>query len=211
MVDAVSSLAAVDVAMDAWGIDVLITGSQKALMAPPGVAVIAIGPRAWQANATAKLPRYYFDWQMHKQRLAEGGFTPATPAMSVFFALDAGLELIRREGLANVYARHRRVAALTRDRARALGLELLAGGRDASPTITAIKVPAGLDGEAIRREARQMGVAFGGGLGDLRGKIIRVGHLGYVHEADIEEAMEVLGDALSRIVRSSQRQTVATN
>jgi aspartate aminotransferase-like enzyme len=194
IVDAVSSLAAVDVAMDDWGIDVIITGSQKALMAPPGVAIIAVNERAWKANAAAKLPRYYFDWGMHKQRMATG-HTPATPAMPIFFALDAALECIQREGLVNVYARHERVAALTRTRARALGFEVLPNERDASPTVTALKVPASVDADAIRRAARKMGVVFGGGLGNMQGKIIRVGHLGYVHEADIEEAMEVLGEA----------------
>jgi aspartate aminotransferase-like enzyme len=200
VVDAVSSLAATEIAMDKWGVDVVLTGSQKALMAPPGVAVLAVSARAWQAYAHAKIPRFYFDWGLHRDAM-QGGFTPTTPSLSVFYALDAGLERMWREGLPNVYARHRRIMSLTRRRAREIGFELMASDRDASPTITALKVPPGTDGDEIRAMARdEMNVIFGGGLGDMRGKVIRVGHLGYVSEEDINQAMDALAEIAHRVL-----------
>ena len=194
LVDAVSSFGATEINMDTWGADVVITGSQKALMSPPGLAIIAAGERALRAAANARMSRSYFAWRPYQQRLAEG-FTPYTPALPVFFALDAALQLIDSEGLANVYARHRRVAQFTRDGAQEIGFALLADERDASPTVTAIKVPAGVDGDEIRRRAREMGVTFGGGLGDLHGKLIRIGHMGFVHEPELNDALGVLREA----------------
>ena len=200
LVDAVSSLAGVEIAMDRWGVDVLITGSQKALMAPPGVAVVALSARAWQAYGKATTPRYYFDWKLHRDAM-QNGFTPSTPSLSIFFALDAALQRMWGEGMPNVYARHQRIARLTRRRAREIGFELLAAERDASPTVTAVKMPAGVDSDHLRKMAREeMNVVFGGGLGDMRGQIIRVGHLGYVSEADIEQAMDALAEIAHRVL-----------
>jgi len=196
VVDAVSSLGATPVATDAWGLDVVITASQKALMSPPGVAIVAIGERAWRACETARLPRFYLDWRDYRKWLAQGQ-TPATPAVSIYFALDAALDLILREGLAAVYARHERLAELTRTRARSLGYELFADPRYASPSVTALLPPAGREASHLIRLARdEMGVEFAGGQGELKGKIIRVAHLGYVSEREIQDALNVLAHAL---------------
>ncbi len=199
LVDAVSSFGATEINMDAWGVDVVITGSQKALMSPPGVAIIAAGERALRAAAGARMSRSYFNWQPYLQRLAEG-FTPYTPALPVFFALDTALKMISAEGLTNVYARHQRVAKFTRDGVEEIGFALLADERDASPTVTAVRMPDGVDGEAIRRRAREMGVTFGGGLGELHGKLIRIGHMGYVHEPELNDALGVLREASAQVL-----------
>ncbi|MBI5876126.1 MAG: alanine--glyoxylate aminotransferase family protein [Chloroflexi bacterium] len=201
MADSVSGMGGVEIDMDAWGVDVLITGSQKALMAPPGVAVIAVGERAWRANAAAKTPRYYFDWRMHKENMDSGGFTPSTPTLPIFFALDAALTLMENEGMPAIYARHRRLMALTRRRAREIGFALLASERVASPTVTALRMPAGVDADELRRMAREeMDVVFGGGLGDMRGQVIRVGHMGYTNETDINQAMDALAEIAHRVL-----------
>ena len=198
IVDAVSSFLATPIPMDDWGIDVLVSGSQKALMCPPGVAVVAVGPRAWAAHQRATMPRFYFDWTENK-KWADLGQTAYTPAESVYFAMDAALTLIQKEGLDNFYARHARVADLTRELASEIGYELLPRIEDSSPTVTALKVPDGLDGDEVRRIAREdFGVVFGGGQGNLKGKIIRVGHLGWVHEPEIESAMGALKRATQR-------------
>lgn len=200
MADSVSGFGGVEIDMDAWGVDVLTTGSQKALMTPPGVAVVAVGERGWRANAAAKTPRYYFDWRMHKENMDSGGFTPSTPTLPIFFALDAALTLIEKEGMPAIYARHRRLMELTRRRAREIGFALLAGDRVASPTVTALRMAEGVDGDELRRMAREeMGVIFGGGLGDMRGQIIRVGHMGYASDADINQAMDALAEIAHRV------------
>ncbi|MBI4790562.1 MAG: alanine--glyoxylate aminotransferase family protein [Chloroflexi bacterium] len=196
LVDAVSSAGATRFATDEWGIDVVITGSQKALMSPPGAAILAISERAWHAYETARVPRFYWDWKEWK-KWAVKGETPFTPALPIYFALDAALDLIHAEGLPAIFARHERLAELSRTRTQQLGFKLLPEPRYASPTVTALYPPTGVDArELIRRTRDDMGVEFAGGQGDLTGKIIRIGHLGYVHDADIQHALNVLEQAL---------------
>ncbi len=196
VVDAVSSLGATRVSADDWGLDVVVTGSQKALMCPPGLAILSIGERAWRASERAQAPRYYWDWHEWKKWVLKGQ-TPVTPPLSIYFALDAALDLIRREGLPNVYARHARLADWTRRRAQSLGLQLFADSRCASPAVTALYPPAGMDAnQLIRRLREDSGIQVAGGQGGLSGKIIRIGHLGYVHDADIQDALY----ALERVV-----------
>jgi aspartate aminotransferase-like enzyme len=203
IVDAVSSLAATPLATDAWGIDVVVTGSQKALMCPPGAAVLAISARAWKAYETARAPRFYWDWQEWKKWVAKGQ-TPFTPALPIYFALDAALDLILAEGLPMIHARHARLAELTRTRAQALGFQLFPDPRYASPAVTALRPPAGVDASRLIQHARdEHGVEFAGGQGALSGKIIRIGHLGYVHEADIHDAL----NALEQVLATEERVT----
>ena len=196
LVDAVSSAGATRVATDAWGIDIVITGSQKALMSPPGAAIVTISERAWHAYENARAPRFYWDWkEWHKW--AAKGQTPFTPPVAIYFALDAALDLIYAEGLPAVFARHEYLAERSRTRTHQLGFKLLPDPRYASPAVTALFPPAGVDASALIRRARDdMGVEFAGGQGDLSGKLIRIGHLGYVHEADIQQALDVLEQAL---------------
>lgn len=200
LVDAVSALGGVLTEMDAWGIDGLSSASQKALMGPPGMATMAISARAWAAYAKARTPRFYMDWGLYRDA-AKVNHTPHTPSLSVMYALDAAARRMEAEGLPAVFARHERVAAFTRDRVRGLGLELLADPRGYSPTLTVLGMPKGVDADEVRTAAREMGVEFGGSWGRLQGKVLRIGHMGMTSEADIDDAVEVLGEALARVTR----------
>jgi len=198
VVDAISSLGAVPLPMDEWGVDVLITGSQKAWMIPPGLAMVGISPRAWAAHKSARMPRFYFDFTAAKQ-LAARGSVPFTPAISLFYGLDKALELMAEEGREAIFERHRRVGERARQGVKGLGLELLAEERYASNTVTAIKVPEEMDGELVlERLLEEHGVALGGGPGKMAGRLWRIGHLGWVQEADIDGVMAALGAVLSR-------------
>lgn len=199
IVDAVSSLGAVDVETDAWGIDVIATASQKAWMCPPGLAMVNVSPRAWRANASAKSPRSYFDFTETKKWMDKGQ-TPFTPALSVYFALDAALKLLDAEGMTNVFARHQHIAQQTREQAKQIGFSLFADERFTSPTVTALRVPAGIDAEVLRRVAREeFGLVVAGAPERFKGKMIRIGHLGFVREKDIDEAMRALGETLGKV------------
>ena len=196
LVDAISSLSSIPVEVDAWGLDVVVSGSQKGWMLPPGLAFVAVSPRAWERYARATMPRFYFDLGKHRDSAAKGQ-TPWTPAVSLYFALDVALDLLEREGWENVYSRHRSCAELTRTGVRRLGLELLADERFASNTVTAVKAPAGLDVSRLRKVLReQHGVVVGGGQADLSGKIFRIGHMGLVAEEDIRQTLAALEAAL---------------
>ncbi|MBF6590192.1 MAG: alanine--glyoxylate aminotransferase family protein [Ktedonobacterales bacterium] len=192
IVDAVSSLGCVDLRMDEWDLDVVFTGSQKGWMVPPGLAMIAASERGWAATARATLPRYYWDFRRARASL-EKGQTPYTPPVSIYFGLDVALQMMRDEGREAIFARHQAVADLTRARARALGLRLFAELAHASNTVTALRVPEGGDGKALTKALREReGVVIAGGQERLEGQILRIGHLGYVHEADITACMDAL-------------------
>jgi len=189
-VDAVSSLGCVPLEMDAWDIDVVFTGSQKGWMTPPGLMMIAVGPRAWEANKTAKLPRFYFDWAGSRKML-EAGQHPTTPPVSIFYALDLALEKMLAEGREAIFARHQRIGDYVRGRAREMGLQLLADHERASNTVTAVLTPEGINTKALLKKLREEDhVVFGGGQGPLDGKIFRVGHLGSFQQIDLTEAMD---------------------
>ena len=197
LVDAISSLGAIDLPSDEWGCDVVVTASQKGWMAPPGLAMVSVSERAWQANAEAKMPRFYWDFAKAKRFLEERGQTPWTPAVSVFYALAAALEMFQREGLANIVARHIRVGSKAREGVKSLGLSLLPEDSHASNTVTAIKAPEGLEVKRLLGILREeLGTILAGGQQRLEGKIFRIGHLGYVSEEDIEQVLEALKVAL---------------
>ncbi len=199
VVDAVSSLSCVDLRMDEWDLDVVFTGSQKGWMVPPGLAMIGVGPRAWEATETARLPRAYWDFKAARRSL-EKGQTPYTPPVSIYQGLDVALDMMLAEGRDAIFARHHAVGELTRRRARALGLQLFAEPAHASDTVTAICVPEGVDGKALTKALREReGVVMAGGQDKLEGQIIRIGHLGYVHEPDITAAMDALGRQLTAL------------
>ncbi len=191
LVDSVSALGAVPFEMDAWGADVVITGSQKAWMAAPGLAMVAASERAWSAMASARMPRFYLDLARHRKGLATGE-TPWTPAIAVAYQVDEGLRLMALEGKAGVFARHEACAAATRAGLAALGFELFAEPAHRSPTVTAARVPEGLDWKAFNAELRARGAVIAGGQGKLAGKIFRVGHLGAVAVDDILGLMATL-------------------
>jgi aspartate aminotransferase-like enzyme len=191
LVDGVSSLGAVPFEMDAWGIDVVVTGSQKAWMAAPGLAMVAASERAWAAMETATAPRLYLDLRAHRDAHANGQ-TPWTPAIAVVFQVDEGIRLMTAEGAEHVFARHEACAVATRAGLAALGFELFADQRFASRTVTGAIVPDDLDWKAFNGEVKRRGVVLAGGQGKLAGKIFRVGHLGSVTLEEIIGAMSVL-------------------
>lgn len=199
VVDGVSSVGGVEVEFDRWGVDVLVTASQKALMTPPGLGLVAVSPRAWEAVEAARLPRFYWDYRQAR-RAAEKGQTPYTPAVALWFGLRSALRLMEEEGLPAVYARHRRLAAAFRAGVRALGLTLLADDAVASPLVTAVEVPAGLEAAAIIRALRERHrVVVAGGQGPLAGRIFRVAHMGAAREEDVLRALAALGDVLASL------------
>jgi aspartate aminotransferase-like enzyme len=199
LVDAISSLGSVPLPIDAWDLDVVFTGSQKGWMVPPGMAMVSVSKRGWHAIAKARIPRYYFDYTKAKSYL-EKGQTPWTPAVSVYFAMDVALRKLEEEGLANIHARHARLGQFTRDNVKALGLKLLADERVASNTVTAVRVPDGVDGAALTKMMRtEYNTVLAGGQGELTGKIWRIGHLGLVTEADLQACFDALKLALPRV------------
>jgi aspartate aminotransferase-like enzyme len=191
LVDSVSGLGAVPFEMDAWGIDVVVTGSQKAWMAAPGLAMIAASPRAWAAMETATAPRFYLDLRSHRESHANGQ-TPWTPALAVLYQVDEGIRLMAAEGAEHVFARHEACAAATRAGLTALGFRLFADQRFASRTVTGAVVPDDLDWKAFNGELKRRGLVLAGGQGKLTGKIFRLGHLGSVTLEEILGAMSVL-------------------
>jgi aspartate aminotransferase-like enzyme len=191
LVDSVSGLGAVPFQMDAWGVDVVVTGSQKAWMAAPGLAMVAASPRAWAAMETATMPRFYLDLRAHRAAAAQGQ-TPFTPGIAVVYQVDEGLSLMQQEGADAIFARHEACAAATRAGLRALGFELLADERHYSRTVTAALVPDGLDWKSFNAEVRRRGVVLAGGQGKLTGRIFRVGHLGSVTVEEILGALATL-------------------
>jgi len=200
LVDAISSLGSIPCDMDGWGLDVVVTGSQKGWMVPPGLAFIALSERAWEANQSARMPRFYMDVAKARDFLQKGQ-TPWTPTISVFFGLDVALERMAAEGLEGVHARHARIGQMVREGVKALGLELLATDeRYASNTVTAIKCPEGVEVAALRRMLEdEYSVVLAGGQARLAGKIFRIGHLGLVSEEDIRHALDALAEALPRV------------
>lgn len=197
LVDGITAVGVLPVPMDEWGIDALVTGSQKALMLPPGLGFIALSDRAWQKTEKAKLPRFYFDLRLERKSQAKGG-TAFTPAVSLVFGLHAALKMMEQEGLERVYARHDRLARATRAAAGALGLQLLAG-ENPSPAATGIYLPDDIDGEKLLDVLReQMGVTFAEGQDELEGRIIRIAHVGYMGAFDVLVAVGALEMALKK-------------
>ena len=187
LVDTISSLASYDFRMDEWGVDLVIGGSQKGLMLPPGMAFTAINARAWEAAQTARNPRRYWDWRPMIENGRQVNFC-GTPPMTHFFGLEASLDMIEEEGLENVFARHRRLANATRACVRHWGqgggLEIYALEPEAaSDSLTAVLMPAGHDADRVRDiAANRYGVALGRGLAALQGKVFRIGHMGDLNE-----------------------------
>ncbi|OLC13274.1 MAG: serine--glyoxylate aminotransferase [Candidatus Rokubacteria bacterium 13_1_40CM_69_27] len=186
LVDTVSSLASIDFRFDAWGVDVALTGPQKGLMLPPGMAILAVSERAITVSEKAKCPRSYWDWQPVFERNRRGQF-PYTPATALLFGLREAIAMINEEGLPNVFARHARLAEACRRAARAWELPLLCRDpAEYSNTLTAVAMPPGYDSDAFIAHAyRRVNLSLGVGLGDVKGKVFRIGHLGSLNELDL--------------------------
>ena len=196
LVDAISGLGSIDLPVDAWQCDVVVTASQKGWMVPPGLAMVSISDKAWQAHAKAKMPRYYWDFTKAKSYL-EKGQTPWTPSVSTFFGLVVALDMMLAEGLPNIFARHARVANLARNGAKSNGLSLFPEEKYASNTVTAIKASEKLNVAKLLQILRdEHNVVLAGGQGNLSGKIFRIGHLGWITEDDIKEVLETIAKVL---------------
>jgi aspartate aminotransferase-like enzyme len=191
LVDSVSGLGAVPFEMDAWGVDLVVTGSQKAWMAAPGLAMIAASERGWAATETAGMPRFYLDLRSHRASAASGE-TPFTPAIGVVFQVDEGLRLMTAEGKEGVFARHEACAAASRAGLAALGFELFADPAHASKTVTAVRLPEGHEWKPFNTAIKSHGVVLAGGQGKLAGRIFRLGHLGSVTVDEILGVIAVL-------------------
>jgi aspartate aminotransferase-like enzyme len=199
VVDAVSSLGGVELATDAWGVDVVVSGSQKALMSPPGLAFASVSEKAWKLAERSQLPRYYLDWRRAADSQVKGD-TAFTPAVSIVVALRTALDLILTQGLANVWEHNRRLARATRAGVKGLGLDLYSPDDDSSAMVTALLMPEGVDGQECYTVLRDRhGIVLAGGHGPLRGRIMRIGHMGYMNEFDIVTALAGLEMALAQL------------
>ena len=203
-VDAVSSLGAIPLETDAWGVDVAVTGSQKALMSPPGMAFLSVSDRAWERAERATGRRFYFDLRRaRKEAHAPNPTTPFTTAVTVIYAVSAALRLIRQEGLENVFERHRRMARMVRAGVRGMGLRTLADDADAVDTVTAVRTPDGVDANDVVARAREAyAVLFASGLRRLEHSIVRIGHLGFTLPEHLLAGLEALGRSLTDLGHS---------
>jgi len=194
VVDAVSSLGAVPFDCDGWGIDVAVGGSQKALSASPGIAFVTVSPAAWESSARATSPRFYFDWRAYERSLElPSPETPWTPAVHLLMGLRAALELYFRDGPEAALARHERLSRAVKEGVRALGLDLFGDHPERAWAVTAVRAPEGIDGdELVARVRAEHGVVLAPGQGPLRGKVFRIGHLGYYDELDIVRGLAAL-------------------
>ena len=201
VVDAISGLGATDLPTDEWKVDVCVAGSQKALMVPPGLAYVAVSEKAWKTVGAVKTARFYFDWVAARKKMTgDAAQTPYTPAVSLVVAQNAAIKLIREEGLENVFERHRVLGRACKAGVKALGLELFGPDDPEANSVTAVKVPAGVDGGRIGKLARdKYGVWLAGGQGKLKGQIFRFGHCGYFVATDILVGLSVVEMVLAEL------------
>lgn len=199
LVDSISAMGAVDLPIDELAIDVAVSASQKAWMAPPGIAMISVSPKARAREAHAKMPKYYFDLAMYRQ-FAEKNQTPATPAVGVLFGLDKALSDMRKIGREKIFRKHLELRDYLRQGLRKLRLELFVPDKDASPTVTSIMIPEGIDYHRWLEILREKyGVILAGGMGETKGKIIRVAHMGNVSIKEIDEVIVAMKESLKEI------------
>ncbi len=203
VVDGVSCIGGVETRMDEWGLDIVVSGSQKAFMLPAGLAFIAVSDRAWSKFEANPQPRFYLDLKKHRDNLIKDT-TPYTPALSLLFGLQKALELLEEEGLRNVYARHELLMKMTRSAFKALGVPLLTVDEDASPTVTAVK-PADFDAEVLRKVLkREFAMEVAGGQKILANKIFRIGHMGYCSPADLLQTIAAIEIAIVKAGKEIQ-------
>ena len=200
VVDAISGLAADRLEMDQWGVDVVVSGSQKGLMIPPGLSFLAANEKAIALHQNAKLPRFYVDLAQYEKSLCDWD-TPFTPALTLVLALQVALARIKAEGMEKVWSRTAELARKTRKMVHELGLELFA--KRSANTLTAVKVPAGVDGEKLVSVMRdEKGVTMAGGQGEMKGKIFRISHMGFISETDVRTGIEALKETLAELEKA---------
>jgi aspartate aminotransferase-like enzyme len=196
--DAVSSLGIADLRMDEWGVDVVVSGSQKGLMLPPGLSFCALSDKAWGHVKASRLPKYYFDIAAERKFVARNECR-FTPAVSIVVGLREVLKMLETEGLPNVFRRHERLARATRSGAEALGLELFAKAQP-SPALTAVLAPRGIDSEAVLSTySTSHNITIAGGQGEMKGQVFRLGHMGYVGDFDVVTALAALEQVLAEL------------
>ena len=199
LVDGISSVCSLPLPTDAWGCDVVVSASQKGWMLPPGLAFISFSERAWEAHATSRMPRFYFDMSMYR-RYYEMGQPPYTPAQSAMFALDLALDTILREGMGSIFERHADIGRMTREGVKGLGLSLFPEEAVASDTVTAVKVPDGVDAQLLLSSmSDEHSVVLAAGQQSLKGKIFRIGHMGACTPDEIQAVLDALEQVLPKV------------
>ena len=203
IVDAISGLGADKLEMDQWKVDIVVSGSQKGLMIPPGLSFLAVSEKALAVHKNAKLPRFYIDLAQYQKSLKDWD-TPYTPALTLVLALREALRLIHQEGMEKVWARTEKLAQYTRRAVQDLKLEFFA--KKLAHTLTAVKVPAGIDGEKLVSVMRdQKGVVLAGGQGDMKGQLFRIAHLGFITESDVKIGISVLKETLEEMKKDNSQ------
>lgn len=202
IVDAVSGLLTAPLKVDEWGLDVVVSGSQKAFMVPPGLAFVSVNKKAWAVAETAKMPKFYFDFKA-AMKFAEIGETPWTPAVSIIYGMQEAIRMLKEEGLENIFARHEKMTKAVRAGLRALGLKLLVeDDKIASRAVTPVFPPEGIEADKLRKAVREKyGVVLAGGQEDLKGKLFRIGHLGYIDQLELIAALAALEIELGTSVK----------
>jgi aspartate aminotransferase-like enzyme len=210
VVDAISSLGAVPLEVDDWGIDVAVSGSQKALMTPPGLALLSVSQAAWRRREQGDLPRFYFDWE-RTRKAQERSLAAFTPAVSLVAGLDIALGLLLEKGLDAAFEHHARLGRACREGVKAMGLELFSPDDDRCAVVTSIKVPDAVDSDEVVAKLRErFGITIAGGQGQLRGHIVRIGHIGYVDVFDVSAALAGLEVALGEAGADIERGVAAS-
>jgi len=200
--DCVTSLGACNIPMDEWGIDVIASGSQKGYMIPPGLSFVAMSKKAWEANDQSNLPKFYLDLKQYL-KTSNKNSNPFTPAINLYFALEASLTMMQKEGLNNIFTRHARHQKATQEGIKAMGLNLFTKEGFGSPAITAVE-PENIDAEIIRKTIKNdFDILLAGGQDHLKGKIFRIGHLGFVNDRDIISVISALESTLYKIGKLS--------
>ena len=199
MVDAISGLGADELKTDAWHCDVVVAGSQKGLMLPPGLAFISVNAKAFKLIEKSKTPRYYFDLRKSKEAWADTD-TPFTSAINLIIALNESIKIFKTKGLQNQFDHFEKLAKFTREAVKNLGLTIYPDASCISNVLTAVNVPSGIDGNKLVKQMRdKYGISIAGGQGELKGKIIRIAHMGCITKENIEEALSCLEKILSEM------------
>lgn len=184
VVDAISALVAQDIKTDEWNIDIMVGGSQKGLMLPPGLAFVSVSDKAWKKNETSKMPRFYFNFKKERENLSKNQ-TNFTSSVTLIIGLNEAIKILQKEGLENVFKRHAKLANATREAVKAMGLGIYSK-ESPSNSVTAIEMPAGIDGQLVYKTLREKyGITGAGGQDKAKGKIFRLAHLGYADTFDI--------------------------
>ena len=192
IIDCVTSIGAYNVPTDEWELDVVASGSQKGYMIPPGLSFISMSSKAWKANELSNLPKFYLDLKSYKKSLLNNS-NPFTPSVNLMFALDEALKMMKEEGLKNIFQKHERHKQAISEAAKKLNLKLFASEKSLSPSITAIETQS-FDAESFRKSIQvKYGIQLAGGQDHLKGKVFRVGHLGYINDLDIISAITAIG------------------